>query len=174
VNSQRAILRAVRGDGTVVAPGEPGRIVVTDLANWVMPFINYDTGDRAVAGAPCPCGRGFPTLVSLEGRIVETIRTPDGRVLSPGILSHLLVSGSGAIPYVWEYQAVQTGPTSVVLRILPTARFNQEFASKLRGDLGAFLGPDMTVDVETVDRIPTERSGKRLVIKSELVSRGVE
>jgi phenylacetate-CoA ligase len=168
VNSERAITRVVCENGRDAAPGEVGRLVITDLANEVMPFINYEIGDTAAAGGPCSCGRGFPTLTSLEGRIVETIRTPDGRVLSPGILSHLLVSGSGAVPYIWEYQAVQTAPAEVALRVVPTARFDAVFAARLRGDLEVFLGPNVSLTVETVERIPTDRSGKRPVIKSEL------
>jgi hypothetical protein len=89
-------------------------------------------------------------------------------VLSPGILSHLLVSGSGAIPYLWEYQAVQTAADAVVLRVVPTARFDQQFARKLQHDFEGFLGPSIQVAVETVAQIPWESNGKRLVIKSEL------
>ena len=168
VNSERVILRVVRDDGSDASPGEVGRILVTDLANWVMPFINYEIGDRAVAGAACPCGRGLPTLGGLDGRIVETIQTPDGRVLSPGILSHLLVSGSEAIPYIWEYQAVQTAPGEVVLRVVPTERFEAGFADRLRRDLEGYLGPSVCVQVEAVANIPAEPSGKRPIIKSSI------
>ena len=66
----------VRPDGTTASPGEPGRVIVTDLGNYVMPFINYFIGDYAVAGPPCPCGRGFPTLTSLEGRTQKSSRHP--------------------------------------------------------------------------------------------------
>ena len=53
-------------------------MVLTALANDVMPFINYDLGDWAIGGDPCPCGRGFPTLAAIEGRGGEMIETPDG------------------------------------------------------------------------------------------------
>ena len=51
VNSERVIVRVVRPDGSDAAPGEPGRVVVTDLANRVMPFINYVAGDGHRRGA---------------------------------------------------------------------------------------------------------------------------
>jgi phenylacetate-coenzyme A ligase PaaK-like adenylate-forming protein len=165
VNSDRVILRVVRPDGTTAPPGEPGRVVVTDLANHVMPFINYFIGDRAVAGLPCPCGRGFPTLTALEGRETEVIRTPGGKLINGGVLGHFLAFEVGVIPYIWEYQAVQKTPDAVMLRIVPTAHFTPEFARMLHGKLEAFLGPGIRVNIEPVDGIPREPSGKRLIIK---------
>jgi phenylacetate-CoA ligase len=167
VNAERVIVRVVRPDGTDAAPGEAGRVVVTDLANYVMPFINYSVDDRAVAGAACPCGRGLPTLARLEGRESEFIRTPQGREIPGGAFGQLLTFVIGVIPYVWEYQAVQTAPDAVTLRIVPTPRFTPEFAARLQRDLESFLGPGVGVAVELVDRIPLEPSGKRMIIKSE-------
>ena len=168
VNSERAILRVVREDGSDGAGGESGRVVITDLANWVMPFINYDIGDWAVAGGLCPCGRGFPTLLSIEGRLGEAIRTPSGTLVSPVALGRFLAHGDRALASIWEFQAVQTATDAVVLRIVPTPRFTPEFGRRLERELADFLGPGLGVRVETVDRIRAEPSGKRLVIKSAL------
>jgi len=165
VNSERVILRVVRPDGTDAAPGETGRVVVTDLANYVMPFINYSAGDLAVAGERCPCGRGMPTLARVEGRETEMIRTPEGREVSSGALGPLLTFVIGIIPYVWEYQAVQTAPGAVTLLVVPTAQFTPEFRLALARGLSEFLGPNMTITVEPVGAIPVEASGKRLIIK---------
>jgi phenylacetate-CoA ligase len=165
INSDRVILRVARPDGTDARPGEGGQVVVTDLVNFVMPFINYGNGDQAVAGPPCPCGRGFPTLASLEGRDTEVIRNPDGRCVNGVVLGQYLAFVTGAIPYVWEYQAIQTAADAVQLHLVPTVRFTSEFAKKIQSDLEGFLGPGMTVAVQLVDSIPAEPSGKRLIIK---------
>ena len=169
VNSERVILRVVREDGTLAPPGEAGRVVVTELSNYVMPLINYAIGDYAIAGIPCPCGRGFPTLLSIEGRDTEVLRTPGGKQINGGILGRFLVSVVGFTSSVWEYQAVQKMPDEVALRVVPAARFSLEFARVLRGELEAFLGPGVSVMIEPVDRISLEPSGKRLIIKSYLV-----
>ncbi len=168
VNSERVILRVVREDGSPAAPGETGQILITALSNYVMPFINYDIGDTGVVGGPCPCGRGLPTLMGLEGRTVEVIRTPGGKIISPIALNQFPPLVRLALPYIWEYQAIQTGPDAVVLRVVPTSRFTLEFSRKLQSDLQDFLGPGMTVRVETVERIEGEGSRKRLIIKSHL------
>jgi len=171
VNADRVILRVVRPDGTAAPPGEPGHAVVTDLANYVMPFINYFIDDEVIAGPPCPCGRGFPTLASIEGRGMEVIQTPRGARINGGVLGQFLAFVVGVIPYIIEYQAVQEVPDEVRLRVVPTARFTAEFAAKLRDEIETFLGPGVIVNVEPVDRIPREPSGKRLIIKS-LLARG--
>jgi phenylacetate-coenzyme A ligase PaaK-like adenylate-forming protein len=171
VNAERIILRVVRPDGADAAPGEKGRIVVTDLANFVMPFINYFAGDQAVAGGPCPCGRGLPMLGRLEGRDSEVIRTLTGREISGVVLGQFLAFVAGIIPYVWEYQALQTDPATVSLQVVPTSRFDETFRASLEGALREFLGPGMTATIDPVSAIPLEPSGKRLIIKPLLPPR---
>jgi phenylacetate-CoA ligase len=156
----------VRPDGRPAAVGEVGRVVLTDLWNEVMPLINYEVGDRAAPGGPCPCGRGFATLTSLEGRVSELIRTPSGRIISPTTLGSFVLCLGEGLPYVWQYQGVQTAPDAVVLRIVPTARFDPAVGRRMRDAFEAFLGPGMSASLEVVDRIPAEPSGKRLIIRS--------
>lgn len=167
INSERAILRVVREDGQPAAPGEPGYVVLTSLSNYVMPLINYRVGDRAVVGEPCPCGRGLPTLTSLEGREAEMIHLPSGRSISPGTIGNYLLLNCDAIPYIWEYQAVQTAQSRVLLRVVPTGRFNRAFAGRLVRSLEDLFNHEASVIVEPVDEIPAEPSGKRLIIKTQ-------
>jgi phenylacetate-CoA ligase len=164
-NIERAIVRVVGPDGRAVEPGQAGRVVVTDLANLVMPFINYDLGDIAVPGPPCRCGRGLPVLERLEGRASELIRTRD-RVVSAATLGYYVTDICRAAPYVREFQAVQEGQRSIVLRVVPTSRFGPHAGDALRARVQDLLGPDLMVRVEAVDRIPREPSGKRLIIKA--------
>ena len=170
VNSERAIVRVVREDGSDAPPGEVGRVVVTDLANYVMPFVNYEIGDWAVAGEGCPCGRGFPTLVSLEGRLGEVLRTPTGRTVLPIALCRFLNIRARAHPYIWEYQAVQTVPERVEFRVVPTARLTPDRVDWLRVQLEGVLGPGVRVTVDRVERIPVEASGKRLLVRSHVAA----
>jgi phenylacetate-CoA ligase len=168
VNSERAIVRVVGEDDRPAPPGTPGRVVVTDLANQVMPFINYEIGDWAVAGGRCPCGRGFPTLASIEGRLGETLRTPAGRTILPIALCRFLNIGARAHPYLWEYQAVQLAPDEVLFKVVPTRHLTPGVAEWLRTRLEGFLGPGVHVTVERVERIPVEPSGKRWLVKTGL------
>jgi phenylacetate-CoA ligase len=144
-------------------PGAPGRLVLTVLSNYVQPFVNYDIGDWGALGKACPCGRGWPTLVALEGRTSEAIRTPSGRVVSAILLNQLATLG-GRAPHLSEYQAEQTSPDSVVLRVVPAPQFTPASAEAIRAELQACLGRDVTLRLELVDRIPPGPAGKRPVI----------
>jgi phenylacetate-CoA ligase len=166
INSERAIVRVARTDGKDAAPGERGRVLVTDLANEVMPLINYDLGDWGVAGSHCPCGRGFPTLESIEGRQVEFIRTLSGRLISPATLILMVRYIVGSSNCIREFQAVQTAPDSVTLVLVPTASFSITMEARFLGELKELLGPGMSATVSAVGRIEPEPSGKRPIIKS--------
>jgi phenylacetate-CoA ligase len=167
VNSERVIVRVVDRDGRNAPLGEEGRVVITHLSNDVMPLINYELGDWAAPGPACPCGRGFPTIQGLVGRTVETIRTPSGRVFSPASLTYV-VSTSRMHPYVLEYQAVQPSVDRLILRIVPSERWDTAAERLLRENAEGLLGPDIALEIRLVERIELEPSGKRLMIKSEL------
>jgi phenylacetate-CoA ligase len=61
--------------------------VVTTLHNFATPLIRYELGDYAVAGGPCPCGRGLPVIDRVLGRTRNLLRLPDGRRYFPSFPS---------------------------------------------------------------------------------------
>jgi phenylacetate-CoA ligase len=168
VNPERAVVRVVGPDGRDVAPGEQGRVVITHLGNRVMPLVNFELGDWATLEPACPCGRGFPALSGLQGRLGEAIRTPAGRVVSPVMLCNLLTAGLPVHGAVAEFQAEQPAPDRVILRVVPAPGYSDAFAAALRAHLASALGADTHVAVEAVDRIAHEPSGKRLLIRSRV------
>jgi phenylacetate-CoA ligase len=158
----------VRSDGGDAGPGEEGRVVISHLGNWVMPLVNFDLSDWATAERACPCGRGFPALSGLQGRLGEAIRTPAGRMVSPVMLCNLLTVGFPVHGAIAEFQAVQPALHRVILRVVPMRNYDAAFAIRLRAHLAAALGPDVAVSVEAVERVEHESSGKRLLVKSHL------
>lgn len=166
VNSELVVCEVVREDGLPAKPGEAGRVVLTDLFNYAMPFIRYDTGDVAVAGpSQCACGRGFQVLGPIEGRSQECLVTPSGKVISPAILGHSLWVYHGHQDAVRHYQLVVEAPDRARLLVVPANGWDERRRQYLREDLARLVGDDMRLSVDAVDAIPLERSGKRPIIR---------
>jgi len=157
----------VRDEGTPVIPGERGRLILTDLTNFVFPFIRYDIGDVAVAG-DCTCGRSWPAVASIEGRTSEMLRLANGHVVGPTELGQLLFAAHDLLPHVRAYQLVQLGENHIELRLIPTEEYSAQVEKEIVKILESWLDASATalrVTVRTVESIPTEPSGKRLSIK---------
>ncbi len=166
INTELVVCEILRADGSYCAPGETGRVVLTDLHNYARPFIRYDTGDLAVVGeGNCSCGRGFPMLGQIEGRSRECLRTPSGKEISPVVLGHYLFVYHDHLEFVRHYQLVQESESRVRLLIVPSERWHEERREKLRADLVQLIENEMHVSVETVSDIQVEKSGKRPIIK---------
>ena len=173
VLTDHVIAEIVREDGTPARPGESGRLIVTDLNNYAMPFIRYDSGDLAIADDElCDCGRGFPVIKQIVGRSSECLRTPAGKLISPVSLSHYLALYHDYGSVIRHYQLVGENDGHLRLLVVPAPKFNSETQIRLESDLIQLLGHDMPVVVEIVPEISCEQSGKRPIIK--LAPRRVE
>jgi phenylacetate-CoA ligase len=141
-------------------PGEPGRVVVTDLYNRAMPLIRYDTGDLAVAS---DADEGGPrTLSRIEGRRADTVRTPAGGIISAPMVSAFMAK---RFPDLEQYRLVQVGPASYRLSVVPGSL--PADVDRLATDLRELLGADARVAVEVVAGIAVGATGKRRVVFSE-------
>jgi phenylacetate-CoA ligase len=166
LNTEIVVCEILRDDDTPCAPGETGRIVLTDLYNYARPFIRYDTGDLATAGdEQCSCGRGFPLISQIDGRSQECLRTPSGKNISPAVLGHYLFVYHDHLAVVRHYQLVRESSDRVTLLVVPDKGWDEQARNRLWADLACFIGGGMEINVETVAEIPREKSGKRPIIK---------
>ena len=165
----RVVVRVVREDGRPAGPGERGRVLLTDLENQVMPFINYAVGDLAAVGPPCACGRGLPLLAGIDGREPEVVRLPSGDLVSAHMFA-VCVSKECDLRKLREYQVEQTAIDRVVVRLVTGPEFERQDAERLRRGFETLLGPGVTVDVMEVSEIAAELSGKRLAVRPAALS----
>jgi phenylacetate-CoA ligase len=155
-------------DGVPARPGEVGEVVITDLNNYCLPFIRYRIGDLAVAVDPafaCPCGRGLPLVGNIEGRIQSIIQGTDGRYVPGTFFAHFLKEFDHAIQ---RFQVVQDRPGAMSFRVVKADRFSDSVLEEILGTFRKYLGDDMQIDVEYVDRVEMIRTGKRLMAVSKL------
>lgn len=142
------------------APGELGRIVVTDLYNLAFPMIRYDTGDVAKMIYP---ENGLPYLENLFGRRMDLIYDTKGDVVSPFLLCRTMRLSHG----VEQWQFIQKTETEYIIRIA----VNKGEKPILDKEINMFkdtLGENASISVEYVDEIPVMNSLKRKLIVSEI------
>jgi len=122
--------------GEPCAPGEMGRLVLTDLSNFATPIIRYEPGDYAELAGPCSCGRGLPALVRILGRSRNILRLPDGRRFWPR-LNPIRYRDLAPIA---EYQIVQNEPDLLEMKLVVesplTAKQEADLADLLRRAVG--------------------------------------
>lgn len=133
------------------APGEVGRIVVTDLYNKAFPFIRYDTGDYGIADEVVD---GYcMVLRSLEGRCSAALCNTQGKMLT-----ELMVNGHfSRSDEISRYQLVQTGKKNYTMRVEGgTPDVDPALIQRCK----ACFGEDAEVVIEHVDNIPQGKNGK--------------
>jgi phenylacetate-CoA ligase len=78
IYAEHVHLEIVRGSAPAAA-GELGDIVLTSLANAVMPLVRYRVGDRGrLSPDRCRCGLPHPVLADLQPRAADAVLAPDG------------------------------------------------------------------------------------------------
>jgi phenylacetate-CoA ligase len=148
-------------DGTLrpARPGEQGEVAVTDLHNLACPFIRYLTGDlaRALAPAPCACGRTLPRFGAVEGRVTDTMRDAVGNPIE-GVLFNILFLDMAK--HTKQFQAVQRADGRLLLKVVPSAGgLPAQAETKIREFVGQHMR-GIPFEIELVPEIPLTRAGK--------------
>jgi len=159
VNEDLLVVRAVDNAGMEVADGETGEIVVSCLYNPATVLLNYRLGDLGVVSREaCGCGRNFARILALEGRRSETIELGDGRIIPVGaFLGHFRKDTQGAL----RARVLSGGKGRMTWQLVPgTAVDREEMRRRIVGRCSAIFGDLLAADVEFVEEIPAQPSGK--------------
>ncbi len=142
--------------GAPGAFGLAGELVCTGLVNADMPLIRYRVGDRAtlpVAESTCACGRMLPALVSVDGRVQDTLYTADGR--SVGCIDTVY----GTELPLREAQIIQESLGRVRVRFVPAPEWTEAAGATLVAGMRARMG-EVEVVLEQVAAVPRAANGK--------------
>ena len=144
--------------GELVEPGKHGEVVISNLENRATVLLNYRLGDLAILDErPCECGRTFPLLKSLEGRKEDIIELLDGNIVHPRLVWNVFKKRR----HVEQYQVVQEGPQSFVVKVLPTTGINKKsLEEELKGEFQSLFGKKGQVDILFVKAFPITDRGK--------------
>jgi len=140
------------------APGELGEVIVTSLMRRTTPFIRYRLKDAAsLDPTPCACGRTSPRLKTLEGRVQDFLISTSGQWIGPGTVAIDLASGQESII---DHRVVQEARDRVRVSIVPGPGFGAADRERIAPVIRRHLG-EVSVEVDLVEEIPREPSGKR-------------
>ncbi len=158
INEDWVIAEPVDADDQPVSFGEMSdKVLITNLSNYIQPFIRYELTDRVIVhNAKCKCGRTTLWL-EIEGRTDDILEFEKGVRIAPMSLYKVLEE----VKSIRRFQLVQRTADKVELRMIsdnPNEAFEQA-----RHDLQAlFESKDLKVEIIKSDAPPqvNQVSGK--------------
>ncbi len=151
-------------DDKPVKPGEIGRIVVTDLFNYSMPLIRYDTGDMARLAFNNSGSKSIPVFDRIDGRIIDIIWNTNGKIISP----YLIYTITEKYNELKQFQFAQTDKKKYVYRLNPWGDFFSK-ENELILISKKYLGEDADITIEYVEEVPLLASKKRKPVINEYI-----
>lgn len=138
-------------------------IVATGFFNKLMPLVRYQIGDHVVPGGrheTCSCGRAFPVIEKILGRVDDYIVTPDGRQI--GMMAMMFDGLDSLI----EGQVVQEDKDTLRILVVPAHKLQSKEIQDIEARARALVGPEMAINVEPVGEVERTRTGKvRMVVR---------
>ncbi|UNY98402.1 CoF synthetase [Zhouia spongiae] len=138
----------------VLPLGSMGRIVITDLYNYAMPMIRYDTGDIGQLECVADLNNKKLVLKKIEGRKSDMIYDTRGKHISSYTVYHLL-----KYSHIEQYQFIQANTKEYIFKLKVTPEFSSE--KEIKREFKDYLGEDSKISFEYVNEIPLLSSGKR-------------
>lgn len=155
VHAENLLVEAEAGNGEAGS-----ELLITDLHNYGMPFIRYRIGDLgSLSNSACSCGRGLPLLRRVEGRILDVLRTVDGRTVPGEFFPHIMKE----VSEVREFQVQQRSPEEVVLSVVLARPFSESSERLLRQEMAKVFTAKTRLTINPVQSIPRLPSGKRRI-----------
>ena len=138
--------------------GELGRIVITDLFNYCMPIIRYDTGDVGIMDII----DSKKVLTKVEGRIMDMLKNTSGEILSTSVLMVI-----NKYTEVLQRQIIQKTKKEYLFKLKienETFERQEDFVNEFK----SYFGEDAIIKFEFVNEIPLLPSGKEQAIINEV------
>ena len=132
-------------------------LIGTGFGNFLMPLIRYRIGDSIVLADEeyqCPCGRAFPVVQEIIGRVDDVVKTPDGKRIG------MAINIFDGINNIIESQLVQDRIDEITLYLVVTPQFTETDKNALLKRAGNIIGTDIAFTIKTVERLNRTKNGK--------------
>jgi phenylacetate-CoA ligase len=151
----------VMRDGRPARPGEIGKVLITDLRNFAMPFIRYEIGDVAlVLNGSCACGLEGLRL-DVQGRHQDCIRAADGSIVTSDAIFDAVQSCPGVRIFRLELHEGRRA----LLEVVPVPGAAPDLAA-IESALVDLLGEPLQFSARQVPTIMPEPGGKYRFVKN--------
>ena len=152
--------------GEVLPAGQSGEIVVTHLATSEFPFVRYRTGDIATLSTKsCSCGRSLPMLESIEGRSTDFVVASDGTMMHGLALIYILRDINGIEAFKITQQNLELTDVDIVWS---NGEVPEAIKQAIISGLKQRLGDGVTININQLDEIKPEKSGKYRYVISKV------
>jgi phenylacetate-CoA ligase len=122
-----------------------------------MPLIRYRMNDTARwSREPCPCGRTYPVIEKIGGRLADQLYDLDGRAVNCTMIGFAF----DGMRNIQKAQVAQTHAESWVVRIVPAAAYSAEDGERVLAKLAREVSSRVRARIELRKDIPTLRNGK--------------
>jgi len=169
IAAEDIVVEVVDESNAPLSTGREGRIILTNLHNYAMPFIRYENGDSgSLVAEACPCGRALPLLSHVVGRRCDIVYTSSGRRISG---SNLGLNRLAQLP-VQQFQLVQEDLDLLTVRVAPRPGTEpaglEDMRLRIPPIFSRIVGDDMRVVVQFCDHIEPTAAGKHLFVISKV------
>ena len=156
VQAESLFVEILDEEGGLCAPGQVGRVGLTDLHNFATPLIRYEIGDYAEVGEACPCGRGLPVLNRIVGRTRNMLTLPTGEMIWPSFPEDQMMP----IAPIRQFQIIQHDLQRIEARLVVARALSDDETGRLRAFLAGCLRYDFKLELVFVDEIARSAGGK--------------
>ena len=164
INSDHLVIETVNEQGDSVK-GITGDLAITDLYNYGMPLIRYLNGDRAtLIETSCDCGNPLPLMKSVDGRKLDIIKTPSGKIIPGELFPHLFKE----FKCIHRFQVKQTTLDTLDILIIESSPLDAISQKKINTEINKYTEGELAISFSIVNEIPLTASGKHRVTICEV------
>ena len=148
---------------------EEGRIVITDLDNYITPLIRYEVGDLGIiTNEKCICGRIHKVIKEITGRLSDELLLANNNKIAPSYWSVLFRQ----FPEIDQACIIAVSKNELIIDFLLNNDFNKKNILFIKKTIKDVVGDDIILEFRKVKRIMKTNSGKHeWVIKKDIPGR---
>lgn len=148
-------------------PTDSGRLIVTSFFTQGTPLIRYDIGDSLTLDLnnKCNCGNYNPLVKEILGRIDDYVYSPENGKINLGNVSNTLKDTKGIV----KFQVLQHKLDELMIKlVVDKALYDKKVEDKFIQNWIDRMGNNMKIELQFVDDIPVEKSGKYRMVKNNI------